>query len=43
MVGRRLDDEGEPCPQDPMAGFVSDIDHELAVISIGETISGHVG
>jgi hypothetical protein len=26
-----------------MASFVADIDHELAVISVGETVSGHVG
>jgi hypothetical protein len=26
-----------------MASFVSDLDHEVAVIAIRETVSGHVG
>jgi hypothetical protein len=42
-IRQGLDNEGEPCPQDSMAGPVSDIDHELAAISTRETISGHVG
>jgi hypothetical protein len=42
-VRQGLDNEAESCPQDPLARFVSDIDDELAVISIRKTIAGHVG
>ena len=38
-----LDDEGEPCPEDLATGFIPDLDREVTVISIRETVAGHVG